>query len=140
MNLAPLPDALNAELFAAVAALITTLCAAFAGPLASIPGFRPSDSTRSTLMRVLVYVLSLAAVVGYTFIQGVVITKPEVLTLLVSLAGGTGFAHVVYATVGSGKAAVAAKSVAAAAASGVSGRVDPAALAAVQQATGAAAS
>lgn len=137
MNLAPLPSALNAELFAAVAALVSALLAALAVPVASIPGFRPADSTRSTFMRGLVYVLSLAGIVAYAFLQGVVITRPEVLTLLLSLAGGTGFAHVVYASVKTGVSAVAAKSVAPAPASAA---VDPAALAAVQQATGAATS
>ena len=81
---------------AVIAEAVTGLLALFAAPIASIPGFRPGDSTRNALMRGLVALLNLAGLVGFAWTQNVVIPRAALPALLAVAAGQGLLAHFSY--------------------------------------------
>ena len=84
---------------AGVAAIVSGLVAALAPLISSVPGFRAGDALRSTLMRVLVYLLNLAALVGLAWTQNVVLTQQMVPALLLAVGGSTVGSHLFYSQV-----------------------------------------
>lgn len=84
---------------AGVAAIVSGLVAALSPLIASVPGLRAGDAMRSTLMRVLVYVLNLATLVGLAWTQNVVITQQMVPALLLAVGGSTVGSHLFYVNV-----------------------------------------
>ena len=98
-----LPTLLDVSTIAGVAAIVSGLLAALAPIISSVPGLRPNDAMRNTLMRVLVYVLNLGALVGLAWTQNVVITQQMVPALLLAVGGSTVGSHLFYATVKSSR-------------------------------------
>lgn len=91
-----LPSGLNLAVFIAVASAISFAVAGFSSVIGKIPGMRPSDSTRSVLMRSLVFALNLLAIIAYAYLSNIVIPKGAVLPLLMAVAGQTTGGHFQY--------------------------------------------
>ena len=84
---------------AAVASSVSAVLAMFAPLVASIPGFRDEDATRNSLMRSLVFLLTLGGLVGLAWSQGIVLTQAEMPALLIYAAGGTVGTHLLYTNI-----------------------------------------
>ena len=84
---------------AAVASAVSAVLAMFAPLVASIPGLREDDATRNSLLRSLVFLLTLGGLVGLAWSQGVVLTQAELPALLVCAAGGTVGTHLLYTNI-----------------------------------------
>lgn len=107
MNATTLPAILDAATLAGVAAIVSGLLAALAPVISAIPGFRANDAMRSTLMRVLVYVLNVGALVGLAWTQNVIITPQMAPALLLAVGGSTVGSHLFYVKVRSSNPAAA---------------------------------
>src|SRR5258708_13857204 len=104
MNVSTLPAFLDTASIATITAAVSALLALLAPALSQVPGFRPNDGARSTLMRVLLYALTLGGVLALAWSQNVVIPKEMLPTLLVAVGGGDGLAHIFYTGVKSSAA------------------------------------
>lgn len=80
----------------AVSAAVSALLSLFAPLLAQVPGLRASDASRNPLLRALVFVLTLAGLVGLAWSQGVALPQVMWPALALYAAGGAGFAHLLY--------------------------------------------
>ena len=114
MNVTTLPGILDALSTGALSGVVSGLLVLFAPLIAAVPGFRPQDGTRSTLLRTLLYVLTLGAILGLAWSQGIVIARADVPMVLIAAGLGSGTAHLFYTGV-KARATTAASTTAAAA-------------------------
>ena len=96
MNVTTLTGSLDALSTGALSGMVSGLLVLFAPVIAAIPGLRPTDGTRNTLMRVLLYLLTLAAVLGLAWSQNIVIARGDVPMVLIAVGLGSGTAHLFY--------------------------------------------
>lgn len=96
MNVSTLPAILDALSTGALSGVVSGLLVLFAPMIAVIPGFRPSDATRNTLMRVLLYVLTLGAIIGLAWSQHIVIAQSDWPMVLIAAGLGSGSVHLLY--------------------------------------------
>ena len=96
MNVSTLPAILDVSTTAAIAAVVSGLLALFAPLLSAVPGLRPQDSTRSTLLRVLLFALNLGLLIGLAWTQNVIIPREMLPALLVAAGGASLGGHVFY--------------------------------------------
>src|SRR5579859_343546 len=95
MNLIGLPAGLTGAAVV-VAALVSSVLAAFAPIIARIPGLRVADDSRNVLMRTLVGALNLAGLVGYAYFNNITIAKEAVPALVLTAFGALVGGHYVY--------------------------------------------
>jgi hypothetical protein len=126
MNIASVPALLDATVVAFVAGLVSGLLLLLDPLLRLVPGLRPEDATRSPLLRALLFLLTVAGLVGLAWTQGVVIPRADLPMLLLAATGGSGATHLVYTATKAKGANEAANDTTRA------GTVDTVALAAVQ--------
>lgn len=96
MTIDPLTGLPVALVTGAVGAVVSGLISLFGPLLSQVPGFRPNDASRTPLMRALVFVLTLAGLLGLTWALGIPLPQSMWPNLLLYAGGGTGFAHFVY--------------------------------------------
>jgi|GEM_PF-6058336 len=95
-SLSGLQDALSTG---ALSAGVSGLLVLLAPLINTIPGFRSNDSTRTVLMRILLYVLTVAAMLALAWTQNIVIPKSTLPTLLGAAAIGAGAMHLFYTSI-----------------------------------------
>ena len=95
MNLIGLPAGLTGAAVV-VAALVSSVLAAFAPIIARIPGLRYGDDSRNVLMRTLVGALNLAGIVGYAYFNNIVLAKEAIPALVLTAFGALIGGHYVY--------------------------------------------
>lgn len=96
MNVTTLPGILDALSTGALSGVVSGLLVLFAPLIAAVPGLRPQDGTRTTLLRTLLYVLTLGAILGLAWSQGIVIARADVPMVLIAAGLGSGTAHLFY--------------------------------------------
>src|SRR5579859_989350 len=95
MNLIGLPAGLTGAAVV-VAALVSSLLAAFAPIIARVPGLRVTDDSRNVLMRTLVGALNLAGLVAYAWLNNIVLAKEMVPALVLTAFGALVGGHYMY--------------------------------------------
>ena len=93
-----------------LAPIVAALLGSVATLIARVPGLRPSDDSRTVLMRVLVGALNLGGLLAFSWTQNIVLDKSMLVALLITTFGQGLVSHFTYVGIKNGAATTAPSS------------------------------